>query len=245
MPTFAYSESAATNGGTFLLEVPSIQWFTDSVMTAIAEMTIPDNWYGDTEEFRTYAVNQASKMLATYKLLNFNPFPVGMIMPFGSSTPPEGYLPCDGQLYLFSDYPELFAQIGYYWGGSGDYFNVPDLRNTVVVGSGDTYAIAETGGESTHTLITSEIPSHDHGASAPTIIDPTHSHIEVTAIPTLITIGAGVPAPSAVPSVGSTVPALTGISALAPTIYATGGGVAHNNMQPFVAVPYIIYAGRI
>lgn len=35
---------------------------------------------------------------------------------------------CDGAEYLTSEYPELFEVIGYTYGGSGDYFRVPNLR---------------------------------------------------------------------------------------------------------------------
>lgn len=231
MPTFVFQESIATNGGTFLLPIPSISWFADSVMTALAEMAIPDNWYGDDEDFRTYAVNQASKMLANYKLLNFNPFPPGMIFPFGGIVAPEGYLICDGAAYAADDYPELFAQIGYYFGGSGDDFNVPSLINRVPVGTGDSYSIGDVGGEQTVTLTTAEIASHNHDDSG-----HSHSIPLITAVPTQEGIGI---------SRNITVPILSDSTG---TGYAdignTGGDEPHENMPPFQAMLYIIYAGR-
>jgi len=244
MPTFVFENSAASVGAVLLLDIPNIDWFKDSVLQALAEMTIRDNWRGDDEDYRTYAVNSASFMLATYQLLNFNPFPVGMVFPYTSDTAPAGYLLCDGDSYSTTDFPELFDVIGYTYGGSGSSFNVPDLVNRVSVGSGGSFSISDNGGEATHTLVTSEIPSHDHSATAPTVIDPTHTHVESTAIPTAITIGAGIPAPSALPAVGATAPAATGITVTAPVIGSTGGDGAHNNMQPYLALPYIIYAGR-
>jgi microcystin-dependent protein len=244
MPTFVFENSAASVGAVLLLDIPNIDWFKDSVLQALAEMTIRDNWRGDDEDYRTYAVNSASFMLASYKLLNFNPFPVGLIIPFGSDTAPSGYLLCDGSSYATSDYPELFAVIDYNYGGSGANFNVPNLFNRAIVGSGDDFNYMDVGGAETVTLTTAEMPSHNHTASDPTIIDPSHSHVESTAIPTAILIGAGVPAPSALPAVGSTAPAFTGITALAGAISNTGGDGAHENMPPFMALPYIIYAGR-
>lgn len=244
MPTFVFENSAASVGAVLLLDMPNIDWFKDSVLQALAEMTIRENWRGDDEDYRTYAVNSASFMLSSYKLTNFNPFPVGMMFPYGEATAPDGYLLCDGSSYSTTDYPELFAVIGYLYGGSGGSFFVPNILNRVPVGSGDTFTIADVGGEDTHTLITSEIPAHDHSATAPTVIDPTHSHVESTAVPTAITIGAGVPAPSALPAVGSTAPSATGITVTAPVIGSTGGDGAHNNLQPYIALPYIIYAGR-
>ena len=184
-------------------------------------------------------------MLNEFKLTNFNPFPIGLILPFGSSTIPDGYLPCDGSSVLVADYPELYAVIGNTYGGDATSYGLPQLNNNVVVGSGDSFAIGDIGGASTVTLAVGEIPSHNHSASNPTVIDPSHSHVEGTSLPTAITIGPGVPAPSALPSVGSTAPALTGITVLAPDIGYTGGGGAHENMPPYLALKYMIYAGRI
>lgn len=116
MPTFVYDESAASNSGVFLLDIPDITWFKDSVLTALAEMTIPENWRGDTEDYRQYALLQANLMMATYKVLNFNPFPVGIILPFASDATPPGYLLCDGNDYGITEYPELFSVIGYIYG---------------------------------------------------------------------------------------------------------------------------------
>lgn len=244
MPTFETGSALPTRWGTFLLPIPSITWFADSVTQALSEMLIAENWYTDDEAQRALAVQYASEMMSKFKLTGFNPFPEGMIFPFGATTAPDGYLLCDGASYATIDYPELFAQIGYYFGGSGSNFNVPNLLNRTVVGSGDAYAIADTGGQSTVTLDVTEIPSHNHAASAPTVNDFGHTHTEVTAIPTAILIGVGAPAPSALPSVGVTGLSTTGITVNAPTIDNTGGGAAHENMPPFQAITYIIYAGR-
>lgn len=46
-------------------------------------------------------------------------------------TIPKGWIPCFGQSLKVSDYPELFDVIEYGYGGSGDYFNVPDFRLTM------------------------------------------------------------------------------------------------------------------
>lgn len=244
MPTFVTGSALPTRWGTFLLPIPSITWFADSVTQALSEMLLPENWYTDNEAERTLAVGFASEMMSKFKLTGFNPFPEGMIFPFGGTVAPAGYLLCDGSSYLAADYPELFAQIGYYFGGSGDNFNVPSLINRVVVGAGDSYSIGDEGGEASVTLDVASMPSHSHSSSDPTVNDFGHTHTEGAAIPTAITIGPGVPAPSALPSVSVTGLGFTGITVNAPVIGNTGGGGAHNNMQPFQAITYIIYAGR-
>lgn len=231
MPTFVYESAAATNGGTFLLPIPSITWFADSVMTALAEMTIPDNWRGDDETWRTYAVNQASEMLARYQLLNFNPFPVGMIVPFGGTIAPAGYLMCDGSDYDPLDYPELFAQIAYYFGNVGGNFAVPSLIDRNVVGSGGLYSVGDVGGEETVTLTTAEMPSHSHA-------DIGHTHTIATVIGLPAQAGVGFTANQTIPLV----PSNTGVGFA--NLANEGGSGAHNNMPPYQAALWIIYAGR-
>lgn len=231
MPTFTTESAPIDIWGAFLLPVPYVAWFNDSVLTALAELTIPENWFtSDTNELQI-ALASANEMMARLKLLNHNPFPVGMIMPFGGENAPAGYLICDGASYDYLDYPELFAQIGYYYGGSGDNFNVPDLYNRVVVGSGDNFDIGDIGGASTVTLDSSEMPSHSH-------TDIGHAHGIGATTTTLAFEPGEVPVLTPVPLV----PAFTG-SAQA-NLANTGGGGAHNNMQPYLATIYIIYAGR-
>lgn len=38
-------------------------------------------------------------------------------------------LPCNGQRVSVAEFPELFAVIQYTYGGAGETFGVPDLRN--------------------------------------------------------------------------------------------------------------------
>lgn len=245
MTTFIVGSGVGDNYATFILTFPDTTWFKSAIMGALFQLTEPDNWLERGDVAVSFAIEESAQMISEVKVSAFNPFPIGLILPFGSDTVPDGYLPCDGSTLSATNYPELFTVIGYSFGGSGDDFNTPNLVNRVPVGDGGFYAISDTGGLREVTLTTGEIPSHSHIADAPTVIDPTHSHVEGTTIPTAITIGAGVPAPSALPSVGVTGASLTGISVLAPNINNTGGDGAHENMPPFVAVPYIIYAGRI
>lgn len=245
MPTFIVGSGIGDNYATFILTFPDVIWFKSALMGALFELTNPANWIERGDVAVSFATEESAQMISEVKVSAFNPFPIGLILPFGSDTVPDGYLPCDGSGFSTTDYPELFSVIGYSFGGSSGTFNTPNLINRVPVGDSGFYTIGDTGGLREVTLTTGEIPSHNHIADAPTVFDPSHSHIESSAVPTAITIGAGVPAPSALPSVGSTVAAFTGISVGAPNINNTGGDGAHENMPPFVAVPYIIYAGRV
>jgi len=60
--------------------------------------------------------------------------PAGTINYFANTSPPRGYLECNGQSVSAATYPELFNAIGYTYGGSGANFNVPELRGEFVRG---------------------------------------------------------------------------------------------------------------
>lgn len=92
---------------------------------------------------------------------------IGTIVPFGGSKEPSGFLFCQGQAVSRTTYEELFKVIGTAF-GSGDgstTFNLPDLRETVPVGSGtrasgveshDTYDVGE--------FKDDQFQTHAHGA---------------------------------------------------------------------------------
>jgi microcystin-dependent protein len=94
--------------------------------------------------------------------------PIGTIIDFGGLTPPVGYLTCNGSAVSTSTYPDLFAAIGYTWGGSGSSFNLPDLRRKTTVGSGGTETttlssyVGAVGGTENTILQKENIPSHSH-----------------------------------------------------------------------------------
>ena len=67
----------------------------------------------------------------------FSTCPIGVVQVFSGNTIPRGYLACDGQSYAVADYPHLYAVIGNTYGGDSTNFNVPDYRETVLVGVGE------------------------------------------------------------------------------------------------------------
>jgi microcystin-dependent protein len=62
----------------------------------------------------------------------------GSIFILVSSIAPEYSLYCDGSSYLVEDYQNLFNVIGYAYGGSGLYFNVPNMKNSFLLGGNGT-----------------------------------------------------------------------------------------------------------
>lgn len=98
--------------------------------------------------------------------------PVGSMAMWPAATPPANWLICDGSsLAITGTYAALFAVLGYTFGGSGANFNLPSLTSRFPLGAGGSVAVAATGGESAHTLVTAEIPAHAHP-----IVDVSHSH---------------------------------------------------------------------
>lgn len=55
----------------------------------------------------------------------------GLIMLYGSTTAPEGWVLCDGASYEQELYAELYNVIGTTFGGSGSNFQVPNISATV------------------------------------------------------------------------------------------------------------------
>jgi len=162
---------------------------------------------------------------------------IGTVFPLITDTLPIGALECDGATYNRVDYPALYAKLASVYIVDADTFIIPDLRGRAVVGAGSgtgltTYASGDVGGEEAHQLVTAELASHSHG-----VTDPTHSHVEGIAAPNATTIGPGAPQPTAIPALGSTAAALTGIS-----INATGSDTPHENRQPYFALRYAVWA---
>jgi microcystin-dependent protein len=108
-------------------------------------------------------------------IAQFSPLtPAGAITGFGSDTPPDGWLLCDGSAVSRTTYAALFAVIGTNFGiGDGSTtFNLPDGRTQVMAGKkaadpnfGAFGNVAA--GETAHQLVTSEIPSHTHSVAIP------------------------------------------------------------------------------
>ena len=116
--------------------------------------------------------------------------PVGAILDFAGTTPPDGWLLCGGQNVSRTTYALLFACIGTTW-GAGDgtsTFAIPDLRGFVVAGKDDMVqgaagrltstwvsggggptALGGFGGVQAFTLTQNEMPVHAH-------VVPSHSH---------------------------------------------------------------------
>ena len=200
--------------------------------------------------------------------------PAGIIMPFAGSTAPQGYLLCDGSAVDRSTYATLFGVIGTTYGeGDGSTtFNVPDLSGRVVIGASGSHALGTTGGSETVTLTadqlpvhTHEVPQHGHGNDiavktpvlSHSITQPVYKYnrpnsagnaggtskqtVKTTSTQTA-SRGTNVAITAHAASACTTGGSVTACAAFDTGVY--GGSGAHNNMQPFSTVNYIITTGE-
>lgn len=188
--------------------------------------------------------------------------PPGVVADFaGAETNiPSGWLMC-GQSVSRVTFSNLFAAIGTTWGnGDGSTtFSLPP-QNVFAKGLGAD-AVGDTGGSSSFTLSTANLPAHNHGVSDPghthTVIDPGHTHAVTdpghhhTATTPTSTNTAGAATGSAVAGntgdsvTGITItPAPTGVTnqsaATGVTTLDTGGGAPLSVLPPYATFIKII-----
>ena len=106
--------------------------------------------------------------------------PAGAITQFAGSTAPTGYLLCTGQSVSTTTYANLFAVIGYAYGGSGSSFTIPNLQGRIPVGRDAAQTefdvLGEAGGAKTVTLTTANMAAHTHsGTTGNQSADHSHS----------------------------------------------------------------------
>lgn len=112
-------------------------------------------------------------------------FPVGSVSVFAGSTPPPGFLLCNGQVVSRSLYPKLLSIIGttYNTGSeSSTEFRLPNIRGRVVAGIDKNNInfneLGKTGGSSTHTLTTDQMTRHTHIQDEHTHNQDSHTHTQ-------------------------------------------------------------------
>jgi len=152
---------------------------------------------------------------------------------FAGSFAPAGWAFCNGQILPIAQNTALFSLIGTTYGGNGvSTFALPDLRGRAPIQQGQgpglsPHDLGEMGGVESVPLLATEMPVHAHTVSA----SPGNG---VSDAPAGRYLGR---APAAIPQYG----AVPGDTTLAATAVGTvGGGAGHNNMQPYIAVNYII-----
>lgn len=171
-----------------------------------------------------------------------NTMPVGAITAYWGTASPPGWLLCNGGTFSATAYPALAALLG----GT----TLPNLKGRVIVGidgaDTDFDTLAETGGAKTVALSIANLASHNHVQNA---------HTHNTGVTGQTNAGAGIDVLHWMNGTGDRLGAggvdwggnanLTHnhtIASETPTNQATGSDTAHANVQPYMALSYIIRA---
>ena len=155
----------------------------------------------------------------------------GMVLPHFTSILPAGFVLLDGAQYAKDDYPDLWRFL------SEDYtstvfevdsnnFVVPDVTDRVLAGVGSNTnfnSLHKKSGAASHTLTVAQMPSHNHSINRPPWRTSERAGSGQVWSPT-----------------NTTYNWVTQDSDGTGGIQNTGGGQAHNNVQPSYAVYWIM-----
>ena len=171
---------------------------------------------------------------------------IGEIRIVGFNFAPPGWQFCNGQLLSTVEYDTLFTLIGTTYGGDGQTtFALPNMNGRAVVGAQgqgpglSNYPRGTMVGTETVTLLTNQMPSHGHTVNVP---------LKAANGGTATTSAAGnFPATSPAKSyaAAATAGATLDAQALTVAVGPTGAGLPHSNMQPVLALNYIIATAGI
>lgn len=156
---------------------------------------------------------------------------IGEIRMFAGNFAPAGWAFCDGSVLPISEYETLFQLIGTTYGGDGqDTFAVPNLGGRIPLHQGTgpggtTFQIGDVAGSELASLTTQQVPQHTHPIAAAA------SATTTTALGNVI--AGWQDAPYSTSSVTPT-------TQLSPMLAQSGGSQPHENLQPYLAVAFII-----
>lgn len=144
----------------------------------------------------------------------------------GFNFAPRGWAFCDGQILPINQNQSLYSLLGTTYGGDGrTSFALPDLRGRTPIHVGQGHREGQKSGEETHTLSASEMPRHTHvlhGSSSEGDAPVPSGHVLARTPPMIYR------------SPANLTPLASG------TVTNVGGGQAHENMQPYLAVNFCI-----
>ena len=159
---------------------------------------------------------------------------VGEVRAVGFSFAPVGWALCQGQTIPISGNETLFTLIGTTYGGDGNAtFGLPNLQSRTPIHQGtltggSLFGIGQMAGQETVTVGPNQYPQHNHPFSASSV------SIGLVGTPGNNTAGAS--------SKIYGPPASTPTVSMNPNMVSTapGGSQPHNNLQPYLALNWII-----
>lgn len=142
---------------------------------------------------------------------------------------PRGWAMCNGQFLPINQNQGLFSLMGTSYGGNGQTtFALPDLRGRTPLHMGAGYTQGQRGGEEFHTLNINELPAHTHQVQGRNALATT-----------------GVAAGNAIGNKGRLGRDILGepaslVSMHSSSVTSTGGSQAHNNLQPYLVLNFVV-----
>lgn len=201
MPKYDFSTIEATaTGETVAVRLAPIS--ASLLSAALTDMAMRYTW--SPVDDSTWDNIEAAVAQAQYEV--WSNVLIGTIV-WRAGSPQTNELLCDGATYNRVDYPGLYAALDLAYIIDADSFRVPDLAAAYVRGPAVGEPVGSRGGSNEHTLITEEMPPHNHGYTPPI----PNVDIEAPGVPDILAAGVG-----PVTSTGS-----------------TGGGQPHNNQPLF------------
>jgi microcystin-dependent protein len=184
--------------------------------------------------------------------------PPGAIVSYAGAAAPAGWLLCDGAAVSRTTHADLFAAIGiaYGEGDASTTFNLPNLKGRIPAGRDSSQAefdtLGETGGAKTVQLTAAQLAahshvvnSHSHGGATGAVGDHTHGFVGSVLAAKFGSIGmiqqgaGGVIAFESGGTLGGGAHSHS-VAAEAPATNNAGSDQAHNNLQPYLVVNYLI-----
>lgn len=140
---------------------------------------------------------------------------------------PNGWAMCNGQFLPINQNQALFSLFGTTYGGNGQTtFALPDLRGRVPLHTGGGFTQGQAGGQTAHTITTSEMPQHIHFAQG------TNDNAAVAN-----------PAGNVWASGGQQVyfdPPANLVNMTPGAVTSVGGSQPHENMSPYLTLTFIV-----
>ena len=163
-----------------------------------------------------------------------DPF-VAEIRMFAGNFAPTGWALCDGQLLPISQNTALFSLLGTFYGGDGkSTFALPNLEGSAPLNQGQSntgteYFLGQQSGTDTVTLLTSEMPAHNH------LMQGGFTQADLSG-PTALTVYTRSTPGNAYMTVSNANLVTMNFQMLG----VSGASLPHNNMMPYLVVTFII-----
>jgi microcystin-dependent protein len=166
---------------------------------------------------------------------------LGTIQSFGFNFAPTGWALCNGQTIAISQNTALFSLLGTAYGGNGvSTFQLPNLQGRLPMhqgsGAGLTpRVIGEVGGSENQTLLSNNMPAHNHALNATTA-----AATGATPLNTLLALSNGADNQGTPVTVQVYGPTPTNTTMNPASIGVTGGSIPFSIMPPYLVINFCI-----